>query len=51
MGLLRLLNPGTRTLACLAQGLSRVGSSALPLDGASVAVAADEKAYPLARTV
>jgi hypothetical protein len=36
-----------RPLACRAAGLSGVGSSVVPLHGASVAVAADEKAYRL----
>ncbi len=37
----------TRTLAGLAVGLSGVESSSLPRDGASLAVAADEKVYRL----
>ena len=39
------MSRGTHTLACMAVGLSGVGSSALPSDGISRAVAADEKAY------
>src|SRR5688572_27786696 len=45
MGLVGLMSRATRTLACLAAGLSGVASSALPLHGASVAVAADENAH------
>jgi len=44
MGLVGLMSRATGTLACLAEGLSEVGSSALPLAGASVAAAADENA-------
>ncbi len=39
------MSRGTHTLACMAVGLSGVGSSALPSDSISRAVAADEKAY------
>jgi len=45
MGLVGLMSRATRTLACLAAGLSGVASTELPLHGASVAVAADENAY------
>jgi hypothetical protein len=45
MGPVGLPSRDTRTLAGLAVGLSGVGSSVLPRDGISQAVAADEKAY------
>jgi len=45
MGRVGRMSPATGTLACLAAGLSGLGSSALPLAGASVAAAADESAY------
>ncbi len=45
MGLRGLMSRGSRTLACLAAGLWGAGSSALPLDGDSVAIAADKNAY------
>ncbi len=45
MGPVGLPSHGIRTLTGLAVGLSGVESSSLPRDGASLAVAADEKVY------
>ena len=45
MGLVGLMSRATGNLAGLAAGLSGVGSSVLPRDGASVAVVADETPY------
>jgi len=45
MGRVGRMSAATGTLACLAAGLSGLGSSALPLAGASVAAAVDENAY------
>ena len=47
MGPVGLPSHGTRALAGLALGLSGVGSSVLPRDGTSLAVAANETAHRL----
>jgi len=47
MGPVGLPSRDTRTVPCLAGGLSGVGSSVLPRDGTSRAVAANETAYRL----
>ncbi len=49
MALVGLMSRATGNLAGLAAGLSEVGSSVLPRDGASVAVVADETPYRLPR--
>jgi hypothetical protein len=49
MGPVGLRSHGTRALASLAIGLSRVGRLRSPSDGTSPAAAADEKAYRPAR--